>query len=48
VSGGPLLVGAAAPPFEADASDGKRYALRALLAQGGVALFFYPGNNTPG
>jgi peroxiredoxin len=44
----PLLVGARAPAFEADASDGRRYALAALLARGPVALFFYPGNNTPG
>jgi len=45
---GPLAVGAMAPLFEADASDGKRYALAAELARGPVALFFYPGNDTPG
>ena len=43
-----LAIGAEAPPFEADAGDGRRYALRELLAHGPVALFFYPGNNTPG
>jgi peroxiredoxin len=45
---GPLPVGAKAPAFDAAASDGRRYALAWLLAQGPVALFFYPGNNTPG
>ena len=45
---GPLETGAKAPLFTANASDGKRYALADLLALGPVALFFYPGNNTPG
>lgn len=43
-----LAVGAPAPDFTAPAGDGRTYALRALLANGPVALFFYPGNNTPG
>lgn len=44
----PLTVGAKAPDFSATANDGVTYALRDLLARGHVALFFYPGNNTPG
>ena len=46
----PLPIGSKAPPFSAPASDGKTYALADLLKQegGGVALVFYPGNNTPG
>lgn len=43
-----LPVGAAAPAFTAAASDGRTLSLQALLAAGPVALFFYPGNNTPG
>ena len=44
----PLGVGARAPDFAATASDGTTYRLSELLARGHVALFFYPGNNTPG
>ncbi len=44
----PLAVGDMAPAFDARASDGARYTLRECLARGPVALFFYPGNNTPG
>ncbi|HET7564926.1 MAG TPA: redoxin domain-containing protein [Gemmatimonadaceae bacterium] len=45
----PLLsLGAPAPEFTAQASDGATYALDELLRRGPVALFFYPGNNTPG
>lgn len=44
----PLAVGAKAPEFTATASDGTTYRLSELLARGHVALFFYPGNNTPG
>ena len=44
----PLAVGTKAPAFTAPASDGKTYALADLLKNGAVALFFYPGNNTPG
>jgi peroxiredoxin Q/BCP len=43
-----LPVGAEAPRFSAPASDGRTYSLEELLARGPVALFFYPGNNTPG
>lgn len=43
-----LAIGDPAPDFEATGSDGRRYELAPLLARGGVALFFYPGNNTPG
>ncbi|MBX6330892.1 MAG: redoxin domain-containing protein [Gemmatimonadaceae bacterium] len=43
-----LPIGAEAPRFSAPASDGHTYSLEALLARGPVALFFYPGNNTPG
>ncbi len=44
----PLATGGRAPEFEAPASDGRRYALREMLAAGPVVLVFYPGNNTPG
>jgi thioredoxin-dependent peroxiredoxin len=44
----PLQVGSRAPDFTAVASDGETYRLSDLLARGHVALFFYPGNNTPG
>ena len=44
----PLAVGSTAPEFTATASDGVTYRLSDLLARGHVALFFYPGNNTPG
>ena len=40
--------GVRAPEFAATAGDGARYELANLLARGDVALFFYPGNNTPG
>jgi peroxiredoxin Q/BCP len=46
--GEPLAVGTAAPDFELDATAGRRIKLSALLRQGPVALFFYPGNDTPG
>jgi peroxiredoxin len=46
--GEPLPVGSVAPAFALDATGGRRLELAALLAQGPVALFFYPGNNTPG
>lgn len=42
-----LEIGAAAPDFELDGTAGP-VALSALLEKGPVALFFYPGNNTPG
>ena len=44
----PLAVGAKAPLFTAQASDGRTYTLADLLKAGHVALVFYPGNNTPG
>lgn len=44
----PLAVGTKAPAFELDASGGRRIKLSDLLRQGPAALFFYPGNNTPG
>jgi peroxiredoxin len=43
-----LAVGSKAPAFQADASDGKAYALGDVLKAKHVALIFYPGNNTPG
>ena len=48
MTGDPLAIGTFAPDFEARANDEQRYVLTELLKQGGVALFFYPGNNTPG
>jgi peroxiredoxin len=48
VVSGLIAIGAAAPAFVADASDGRRYALRELLSEGRVLLAFYPGNDTPG
>ncbi len=44
----PLRVGVTAPAFAAAASDGDRYTLGDVLARQHVALFFYPGNDTPG
>lgn len=44
----PLAVGSVAPEFTAPAGDGHTYRLSELLSRGHVALFFYPGNNTPG
>jgi len=43
-----LPVGTAAPDFELDATAKRRVKLSQLLRTGPVALFFYPGNNTPG
>jgi peroxiredoxin len=43
-----LAVGARAPAFNAQASDGQTYVLADLLKTTHVALVFYPGNNTPG
>lgn len=43
-----LAIGSNAPDFTAQASDGKRYTLAAVLRARHVALVFYPGNNTPG
>jgi peroxiredoxin len=44
----PLGLGTKAPEFTARAGDGATYRLIEMLARGHVALFFYPGNNTPG
>jgi peroxiredoxin len=43
-----IAVGARAPDFTADGSDGQRYTLSDLLAESRVMLAFYPGNDTPG
>ncbi len=48
MSESPLTVGSPAPDFTAPGNDGITYRLSDLLARGHVALFFYPGNNTPG
>jgi len=47
-AGEPLAVGTAAPDFELDATGGGRVRLSAALAEGAVALYFYPGDFTPG
>jgi len=44
----PLPVGSRAPEFTLDCTGGRALTLHDLLAKGPVALFFYPGNNTPG
>jgi len=44
----PLPPGAVAPDFDLEATGGGRAKLSALLAGGPVALFFYPGDFTPG
>lgn len=44
----PLAVGAAAPDFELEGTGGVRMRLSAQLAEAAVALFFYPGDFTPG
>jgi peroxiredoxin len=43
-----IRVGAAAPDFTAEGSDGRTYRLGDLLAEARVMLAFYPGNDTPG
>jgi peroxiredoxin len=45
---GLLAVGAPAPDFSAEASDGRVYTLGELLTESLVLLAFYPGNDTPG
>jgi peroxiredoxin Q/BCP len=44
----PLPVGTVAPDFDLEATGGGRVRLSALLAKGPVALYFYPGDFTPG
>ena len=43
-----IEVGATAPLFELEASDGECHRLSDALAEGHALLIFYPGNNTPG
>ena len=45
---GPLPAGALAPDFTLAGTRGGPYRLADLLAEGPVALYFYPGNDTPG
>ncbi len=47
-AGEPLAVGAAAPDFELAGTGGLTFHLAARLADGPVALYFYPGDFTPG
>ena len=47
-AGEPLAVGTAAPDFELEGTGGTHFHLAARLAGGPVALFFYPGDFTPG
>ncbi len=47
-AGDPLEVGSRSPDFELDATGGQRIRLTTLLKDGPVALFFYPGDFTPG
>ncbi len=41
-------IGSKAPDFSATADDGSPVSLQELLDRGAVALFFYPGDDTPG
>lgn len=41
-------IGTVAPDFSATANDGSPVSLRELLREGAVALYFYPGDDTPG
>jgi peroxiredoxin Q/BCP len=43
-----IEVGATAPNFELEGSDGERHRLSDVLAKRRALLVFYPGNNTPG
>lgn len=43
-----IKVGAVAPDFTLEGSDGTTHRLADLLTRGNVLLVFYPGNNTPG
>jgi peroxiredoxin len=45
---GMIAVGDPAPGFSLAASDGRTYTLADELNRHHVALFFYPGNDTPG
>jgi peroxiredoxin Q/BCP len=44
----PLAVGDVAPDFTIEGTGGGPYHLADLLRHGPVALFFYPGDDTPG
>lgn len=44
----PLPPGTMAPDFALEATGSRMIRLSELLETGPVALFFYPGNNTPG
>jgi peroxiredoxin len=44
----PLAPGTRAPDFTMSGTGGRRLVLADLLKHGPVALFFYPGNDTPG
>jgi peroxiredoxin Q/BCP len=41
-------IGSRAPDFKATANDGSTVSLHELLEHDAVALFFYPGDDTPG
>ena len=43
-----LAVGAEAPDFVLEGTAGGPFRLGDVLARGPAALFFYPGDNTPG
>ena len=43
-----IAVGAAAPDFALEGSDGQEHRLADVLTTKRVLLVFYPGNNTPG
>ncbi len=47
-AGEPLAPGTPAPDFELAGSGGVRVRLTDRLAEGPVALYFYPGDFTPG
>ncbi len=47
-AGEPLAAGTAAPDFELEGTGGVRVRLSAELGRAAVALFFYPGDFTPG
>lgn len=44
----PLRVGETAPDFALEGTRGGPFRLTDLLQRGPVALYFYPGNDTPG
>ena len=44
----PLAVGSKAPDFSMAGTGGRTLTLKDMLKKGPVAMFFYPGNDTPG